>query len=260
MSDFDRSSYEQARKGVTASRGPRAGPWRRWGTLAWHGAAAAMGKVTRKEFLAGLRRRWPVVVVFALLVVPISAAILGYFSKPPAGAFSPGSSSSTGLTGAAKPKPAAGRPFAAVTEPPPVSPAPQITIPTAPQDAVIAVAPRSLSSPPATASTAVPPPTAPPPGSNVVTKVPYAPVIYRARHDKVFGDACSGQLTLNSSELVFNCPDDPHGSLQVAIDEIGSVDGNGIRLMSGKKYHFSIEGMTKSGEEQLFVNWLTRVR
>jgi hypothetical protein len=255
MSDFDKSRAEQSGKGVPASRGPENPPRQRWSTRSWSKAASVMGKARER----GLGRGWLVAVVLVVLVVPISAAIIGYFTKPAPGtaASLPGSSGSPGS--ATKPKPAAGKPFVPVEEPVPVNPAPQIAIPVAPQNPVIAVAPRSLSTSPGSTSTPAPMATAPPP-PNVTTKVPYAPAIYRARHDKVFGDACSGQLTLNSSELVFNCPEDPHDSLQVAIDEIGSVDGNGIRLMSGKKYHFSIPGMTKSSEEQLFVDWLTRVR
>ena len=91
-------------------------------------------------------------------------------------------------------------------------------------------------------------------------KPPFTPLIYRAKHDKAFGAGCSGQLTLNSGSLVFNCPEDPHGSMQIALSDIGAVDENGVRLLSGKKYHFSIPGMTKSGEQTLFANWLHQVR
>jgi hypothetical protein len=48
--------------------------------------------------------------------------------------------------------------------------------------------------------------------------------------------------------------------VEVAINEIGSVDENGIELMSGKKYHFSISGMTKGSEHKLFADWLRSVR
>jgi hypothetical protein len=67
-------------------------------------------------------------------------------------------------------------------------------------------------------------------------------------------------LTLDGSGLAFQCSDDSRDSLRVALDDIESVDGNGVRLISGKKYHFSIAGMGKSNAEQLFSNWLTRVR
>ena len=83
---------------------------------------------------------------------------------------------------------------------------------------------------------------------------------YPARHDKHFGGECSGQLTLNSTALVFHCPGDPGSSIQVAINQIAAVDDNGIRLTSGKKYHFTISGMNKSAEKALFSDWLSRIR
>ncbi len=85
-------------------------------------------------------------------------------------------------------------------------------------------------------------------------------MVYSARHEKHFGESCSGQLTLNGNGLVFRCPDDPGGSFQVALADIESVDSNGIRLSSGKKYHFAIAGMTKDSEQQLFANWLQQIR
>jgi hypothetical protein len=99
-----------------------------------------------------------------------------------------------------------------------------------------------------------------PPAPTVATKVPYPPIVYPARHDKHFGDSCSGQLSLNGDGLVFNCPDSPDSRVQVAVNQIDTVDENGIKLLSGKKYHFSIPGMTKAGEQQLFANWLSHVR
>lgn len=85
-------------------------------------------------------------------------------------------------------------------------------------------------------------------------------MVYPARHDKLFGQGCAGQLTLDTNGLAFRCPDDPSNSVQIALADIESVDGNGVRLVSGKKYHFSIAGMGKSNAEQLFANWLSRVR
>jgi hypothetical protein len=117
---------------------------------------------------------------------------------------------------------------------------------------------RALGSAPAVPT---PAPNAPLPANpGVAAKPPYTPVMYTARHDKVFGEGCSGQLTLDGSGLAFQCSDDPRSSLRVALVDIESVDGNGVRLISGKKYHFSIAGMGKSNAEQLFSNWLSRVR
>ena len=88
---------------------------------------------------------------------------------------------------------------------------------------------------------------------------PFTPVVYPARHDKHFG-GCSGQLTLNSTGLNFSCPTEPGDSIRVALNEIGAVDENGIQTTSGKKYHFTISGVSKPAAQQLFSNWLHQVR
>ena len=107
---------------------------------------------------------------------------------------------------------------------------------------------------PQTANTMPPPPPAAAGG-----RVPFTPVVYPARHDKHFG-GCSGQLTLNAAGLNFNCASDPGDTIQVGLNEIGAVDENGIQTTSGKKYHFTISGMSKPGAQQLFSNWLHQVR
>lgn len=101
--------------------------------------------------------------------------------------------------------------------------------------------------------------TLPPPPPAIGAHVPFTPVAYPARHEKRFG-GCSGQLTLNSGGLNFNCADNPGDSIQVALNEIGAVDENGIQTTSGKKYHFAIGGMSKPAAQQLFANWLHQVR
>jgi hypothetical protein len=101
--------------------------------------------------------------------------------------------------------------------------------------------------------------TAPPPPLANSTRAPFTPIVYPARHDKHFG-ACSGQLSLNSTGLNFNCPTDSGDSIQVALNEIGAIDENGIQTLSGKKYHFTINGMSKPAAQQLFSNWLHQVR
>jgi hypothetical protein len=99
---------------------------------------------------------------------------------------------------------------------------------------------------------------APPTAANSA-RVPFTPVVYPARHEKHFG-GCSGQLTLNTSGLNFHCAEDPGDSIQVALNEIGAIDENGIQTLSGKKYHFTISGMSKPAAQQLFSNWLHQVR
>jgi len=158
-----------------------------------------------------------------------------------------------------KPKPAPGKPFQA---PPPPVPSTYVPLPAPavqPSQPTITDVPVPAQNLTGSASTPIAPTT---PLAPVVptARAPFSPLTYRARHDKVFGGSCSGQLILNSGGLVFNCSDDPHGSMQIALSEIGAVDENGVRLLSGKKYHFSISGMSKSGEEALFANWLHQVR
>lgn len=101
--------------------------------------------------------------------------------------------------------------------------------------------------------------TLPPAPAATPGKAPIAPIVYPARHDKHFG-GCSGQLTLNSAGLSFRCAEDPGDSIQVALAEVGAVDDNGIQTVSGKKYHFTIPGMSKPAAQQLFANWLHQVR
>jgi hypothetical protein len=102
--------------------------------------------------------------------------------------------------------------------------------------------------------------TAPAPSAAATTaKAPFTPVIYPARHEKHFG-GCSGQLTLNAGGLNFHCAEDPGDSIQVALNEIGAIDENGIQTTSGKKYHFTISGMSKPAAQQLLANWLHQVR
>ncbi|HEY1986243.1 MAG TPA: hypothetical protein VGG85_12575 [Terracidiphilus sp.] len=210
------------------------------------------------------KTKWVVAAIAAMIAIPTAGMIIGYFARPAIGTQGAGDapvgisadSSSHGTTA----KPSAGKPLVAATQPPP----PVVT--------QRAPAPAGLPSQPAAAPSQIQP-NAPlgssalpqiasslPPSPTVTPNVAYGPVVYPARHDKHFGESCSGQLTLNGSGLDFRCPDDPGAGVQVAINEIGSVDENGIRLNSGKKYHFSIQGMSKGGEQQLFADWLSRVR
>jgi hypothetical protein len=195
----------------------------------------------------------------------VLCAILGYFaaSAPKNGKTGLGSalgSSSDGATGTSLAKPAAGKPFAQAPKTPPPITVPRSSPPVVPQNSSTLVIPPGPAIPQQNPAPPPPPVATGMPPAPAATTTPFAPVVYPARHDKHFGESCSGQLSLNSSGLAFSCPDDPHGGVQVAINEIASVDENGIRLTSGKKYHFSIPGMSKSSEEKLFTDWLSRVR
>lgn len=228
--------------------------------------------------------RWkPWALILALVVLlslPISYGVIEYLNAP--GALrraTKGDSagkSLLGLTRAAKPKPDPGKPVI------PPSQQPRFTNPAAwtpaapPQSSWVAVTPPQVLVPPPTPgqpqtgqpqASNVPPPspsaarTAPPPSQPVTSAKPgFIPDTYPARHDKLFGDSCVGQLTLNAAGLSFNCPGNPSASVQVPLNQIGAVDQNGILLNSGKKYHFSIRGMSKDAEQQLFSNWLRHIR
>ena len=223
---------------------------------------------------------WAILVAaVVLLALPISYGIIQYLDAP--GALrrttkgTPAGKSLLGFT-QTKPKPAPGTPLVPAAQqphytnptawtpgPPPQSPwiaenqqQPQLTTPNMPGQPQAPTNNLPPPQPPPVAGT-VPPPMPQPvaPG-----KPAFAPLSYPARHDKLFGDNCVGQLTLNASGLSFSCPGNPGAALQVPLNQIGAVDENGILLVSGKKYHFSIRGMNKDAEQQLFSYWLHRVR
>jgi hypothetical protein len=254
MSDFGSSFNPQAGRPAVPPPGTGMSGWRRFASSA------------RESFLRSSNwKKWVLMASPMLLVIPVLAAIAWFAAKPnpllkaPASGKASGFSSLLPTTGTSKPKPAPGKTFQA--PPPPV------------QSTYVPAQPPSVEPNQTTATdmpvpaqnmagTAAPTPFAPatPSAPTTSTRPPIVPLVYRAKHDKVFGGSCSGQLTLNSGGLVFNCSDDPHSSVQIALSEIGAVDENGVRLLSGKKYHFSIPGMNKSGEEALFTNWLHQVR
>jgi hypothetical protein len=276
VSEFDPRSYNQDGQDATPTESIEKFSWRRWKNLALWRHLWTPGKRSADGTSAGLDRgspaapsrwkSWPVRVLLLLLVLPIAGVTIGYFTRLKAGtgaAAGPGAGSAIGsLAHGTTAKPAPGKPLVPVTQPPPASPAPQNSAPAPAQHppAAAAAPPNTVIAP----SGAPPPPTpfknALPPAPTVTAGTPYPPVVYPARHDKHFGDSCSGRLMLNSSGLQFDCPDDPSGGVQVAINQIGSVDENGIRLTSGKKYHFSIPGMSKISEQELFADWFNRVR
>jgi hypothetical protein len=209
---------------------------------------------------AFLRRHWAFAVFFALVLFPLAGMLLGYLSRPGPGSVSQTASgiATSPDTSAKQAKPAPGKERLPVSQAPPpavahAAPSTALETQSPPSMSVPA---RPLSTPAPAMPNAAPNTPAPPPAANV----PYTPMVYSARHDKVFGQGCAGQLTLDTSGLAFRCPDDPGSSLQFPLADIASVDGNGVRLNSGKKYHFSIAGMGRSNAEQLFANWLSRVK
>jgi hypothetical protein len=268
MSEFESHSYNQGAHGAAPIESKNKGWWRRAKEI----LLAIRSKGARTKFSAAVNRgrsilssrnAWVGIVLAILLVVPVAGLIFGYIMRPalaPSGAGSAAGISADNPARGTAAKPAPGKPLYPVMQPPSTAVVAPIPAPAAPRNPSAATppppqanAPIMPAPPPQIAGVMPPPPT-------VTTNAPYAPTTYPARHDKHFGDGCSGQLTLNSNELVFECPEDPRGSVQVAINQIDAVDENGIRLSSGKKYHFSIPGMSKNSEQELFTGWLNRVR
>ncbi len=231
-------------------RVPSTRPRRVWWPQGWNLASGL-------AWTRGWTRNWVLILFLVFLCIPIAAVILGYLRRPSPGNEEVGSSTLFGnslATGGAKPKPAPGKPFSLPTpsiqpQPVPQSHAPAVIAPQSPATPQLNLPGRTPAVP------AQPQVAAPPPASPV-----FVPQSYAARHDKHFGDVCSGQLTLNNTGLVFTCPDDPGENIQVPVHQIASVDDNGIRLSSGKKYHFTIPGMSKDAERAMFADWLGRAR
>jgi hypothetical protein len=202
-----------------------------------------------------------VIACFAIFGVIVAIGIIRYLDLPvPAKSKSAiaAGKSLLGLTPSAKPKPAPGKPIVAATEihPPKalLNPPPQQQQPSA------ALVPQTPAVNPMASATASPMPQILPSQPLASATLTHTALVYQARHDKHFGGSCSGQLTLSAAGLNFHCDDDPSESVQVALNQIGTVDDNGIATLSGKKYHFSIPGMSKNSEQTLFVNWLHQVR
>lgn len=227
-------------------------------------ASKILAALQGNTLISVVRKHLLLTAILVLLLVPVGAVVLGYITRP-----SPGTASQVaGLTTNSPDsnttekiaKPAAGKPMLPTSQAPQPtlsSPAPPPALPDQPPSGLTTVPARPLTPAPGVPN---PAPSAPLPPASTTAQPPYTPMVYSARHDKHFGESCSGQLTLDSSGLVFRCPDDPRSSVQVALADIEAVDSNGVRLISGKKYHFSIAGMAKDSEQALFANWLSRVR
>ena len=235
-------------------------------TAPWSSRLAA--SLRGNPFFSLLRKHLLLTVIVLLLLVPVGAVLLGYITRPAPGTASQAaglsSSSSDNGNGDKIAKPPAGKPLISSTQAPlPVlsSPGPAPALQNQSPSGLTGVPARPVAPPtPGAPNVAASNPVPLPPVPGTAAKPPYTPMVYSARHDKHFGDNCSGQLTLDSTGLIFRCGGDPRGSVQVALADIEAVDSNGVRLTSGKKYHFSIAGMGKDSEQALFADWLSRVR
>jgi hypothetical protein len=256
LSDFGSSFTPQISRHLTSASSSVVSAWRRI-------ASSARDSWVRLGGMGGWRP-WAIAAVPLFVVLLIAAAIGWYAGSPERFRKAPIASTSSALQALLlanrnKPKPAPGKTMQAAAHPAPsaYSPVPLPAVQLSQQaDAQAPIPTQSIAG--ATAPPAIVGPAAP---AIVIPPRPaFSSMTYHARHDKVFGEGCAGQLILNSGGLVFDCPEDPRSSVQIALSEIGAVDENGVRLLSGKKFHFSIRGMTKSGEEALFTNWLHQLR
>jgi len=219
----------------------------------------------RRNSRAAFLRRWlPLIGLVALVAFPLGAILVAYLSRPAPGTarqVEAGGNSTDNGSGEKKSKPSAGKPMMPTSQAPP-----PVVMHQPPSAALEPQSPAGMAGMPARPLNPAPVVPAPAPNAplpatpGVGAKPAFTPLVYTARHDKVFGEGCSGQLTLDGSGLAFQCSEDPRSSVRLALDEIEAVDGNGVRLISGKKYHFSIAGMGKNNAEQLFSNWLRQAR
>lgn len=85
------------------------------------------------------------------------------------------------------------------------------------------------------------------------------PAAYRfAATHKEFGGGCEGKLALSNEGLHFSCPGE--SDINVPLAEIDRVDKDGIKLISGKKYHFKISDNRGAAVESIFGDWLEKAR
>ena len=284
MGDFKSFSGHQVRQSTMPAANANAASWRQvfkraleestWKT-GWHGLGHShpieRPRIFMQKFLS-----WKFLTIAVLLVALgslIAFAIIRYSTRPVAvkqvRSTVASGKSLLGLADSTKPKPAPGKPFVSETEshlpiptvwtPAPGSPQTPWTPGTPQNGPQIPSAPQQFPTAPQASPQVAGPSAAQPSISANGSRSAFASLVYQARHDKHFG-GCAGQLTLSATGLMFHCADDPQDSFQVALNEIGAVDENGVQLLSGKKYHFSISGMTKSAEQTLFANWLHQVR
>ena len=267
MSEFDSDSYNQVGRSPTPIDSTNMSRWRR-GRELW---LAIRSKVARQGYPASLHRGtsvlagrnlWIAIALALLLIIPIAGLIFGYVMRPPAARS--GSDSASGISSdsvasrhrsplpgnrctpqCSRPRPLwfrryrfrllpANPPSAA--PPPPQSNTPMIPA-TPPQ--IAGIMPPRRSSPPA----------------------------------RLFADDLSRPTRQAFRGWLFRPVDVEQQRTGFPMSR-GSArqlsKSRWIRLKrwmrtvsawtSGKKYHFSIPGMSKNNEQELFTGWLTRVR
>jgi hypothetical protein len=66
---------------------------------------------------------------------------------------------------------------------------------------------------------------------------------------------CDGKLLFTDHVFQLECQS---GSFAVERSDIEGLDNNGVRLATGQKYHFDIDGYSKAEVHGLFSAWLVR--
>ena len=81
---------------------------------------------------------------------------------------------------------------------------------------------------------------------------------FTANHKGVRNGCKGGTLTIDAARLVFRCPTDVAKDVAVARAEVKGADDDGVELLSGKKYHFDVEGKGKDATHRMFVDWVSQ--
>jgi hypothetical protein len=66
---------------------------------------------------------------------------------------------------------------------------------------------------------------------------------------------CDGKLLFTEHVFQLECPS---GSFAVERSDIEGLDNNGVKLATGEKYHFDIDGYSKAEVQGFFIAWLER--
>jgi hypothetical protein len=87
---------------------------------------------------------------------------------------------------------------------------------------------------------------------------PSAGMEYAATHKG--GAGCEGELVLAPTRIDFTCPKNAKKSFSFPVNQIQAADNDGIKLKSGDKYHFKIDGKPKQETQDIFLQWIAQAR
>lgn len=95
----------------------------------------------------------------------------------------------------------------------------------------------------------------PEPTMSTPTTLPAEVQRFSASHKKFGGDR-RGELVLSDAELRFVCFEDPAWSFSIDRRDIAKVHKDGVQILTGKKYHFTVDGKNKSAVHELIAQWM----